>query len=473
MLRLRILVFLFALLPSIRLLACSCGDLPSLSYADLQMDYVLIGVVVSDTQLVTHGGEPVQSVGVFRPLYWFSDSTGHREVVIRSNTSSNCGITFKTGEVYLLFSNGSISLCSRYERLSLSGWPGNTAEEKIMAMVKGDKTLQELETMARWPHTGRIDTFFVHGQWERGQKHGRWDYEDPDELWIRMEGAPPPPRKIVQTCFYTYGQLDSMITCSGSWTYKHHYRNGREYGWQTNYDGNGLRQRYYVDEEGKTTWNYTYDKGVLTSAGGWEDGVYKFRSYDYRTGILKRVRWKDTLSECMHIEEYRTDGALYLQGLLRTEKVAWYNREIFYLVNYWDYKGRQVVKDGNGHWVDWHNDTVKAMDVWVTNGILHGSCTRWRPDGSVYYKVELGKPQGEHMYGRVPVASISENYGCRWALPVAPECWYNSDGSLSLVRAYNWGTYTERATHYTDGKVSSEYEGTCYPMSRWEPMPLR
>ncbi len=444
--------------------ACSCADQSSLSLLDLDRKYVFIGIIVSDTQLVENEryGLPTTSVGVFKPLRWYSKNRGNEILVtIRSDVGSTCGITLRTGDVYLLFSDGSISTCSRYRKFSRSDFPENVSNERIDEYVKNDDFLQLLESMTHLPENGAVDTFYAKGTMVNGMPHGIWEYEDPDAMYAIILGQEAPPKKLLQTSYYTYGMLDSTMIYSGSYVYLERYKKGIQTGWQETYKNGSLSHRYYLNEEGAQTETYQYDGDHLFYKMLIEDGL-PVSYYYYGNGKLKQVG-RTQRDGFASLKEYRETGELYIEGSVHEEPVAWYTRSFFYLDNYWNIKGEQVVKNGTGHLVEWWNDTLKSVDVFIQDGIFYGEMKRWWNNGQLCQHAHFGKAGEDQVYENTPVQSLSSYYYSRFAEYAGKEIYYHQNGTYWTISNYSRKDQVEEQQYYTEkgaenGSTSTTYE---------------
>jgi len=223
--------------------------------------------------------------------------------------------------------------------------------------------------------------------------------------------------------------------------------NYSHYGFEGDYsvEGNGNYENYiglsrlpvdkgivtYYDKNGQRsiesrTWKYRSDtlgrKNKINKDlyGSWKSGVL-CRYWDASGNLIKQIDYynlklpnlldstrKDTIDASGKITEWYGNGSVKTDGYV-TDEQSEYNcmienyvstQEIYYN-NYWSYTGEQLIKNGNGNLVTYHdNGKIKATTA-IRCGLKDGLYKEWDPNGHLtkfgHYK--NGKKDGRWLSG--------------------------------------------------------------------------
>ena len=87
----------------------------------------------------------------------------------------------------------------------------------------------------------------------------------------------------------------------------------------------------------------------------------------------------------------------FSSGKIKEE--GYYTNGNYKLTNYWDESGRQMVKEGNGHYILLFENGGKKAEGNFKSGMEDGGWNYYLPDGSLEYSViyALGKKEGKGM----------------------------------------------------------------------------
>jgi antitoxin component YwqK of YwqJK toxin-antitoxin module len=251
-----------------------------------------------------------------------------------------------------------------------------------------------------------------------GKKVGRWDYYDPARYFpaVQEKDTAGKRRELSSTCYYTAGELDSAWSYQGTWTYFNRYKNGQEFGWQESYR-NGKKDYFaYIDGNGHRTHYYQWvESGIMFSEMHDDSNGYVHNLYYEDDGKLQsstKMRSDSVYEETA----YRHDGSIIVIGTLKEEYVSYYTRTFFYIEDYWNIRGEHVVINGTGHLVEWYNDSVKALEVDVKNGILYGTYREWDSNGQLSEEAFYYPPGDRDTYGNA-IEPFTSNYYSRYGVP--------------------------------------------------------
>ena len=278
-------------------LSCSCGEWPpnKLNYIHIQeYKWIFVGRI-SKVDRIEKDNHTYDQAS-FAPLKLYKgevDESGFIKIRT-SEDGSTCAVDFYEGDIYLIFSGGYLSKCSRFTKLnndSLKTDP-NYWKRFIFHSYECKKT----EEVMKLPSEGLIDYTDVKGKIVKGKKDGRWDYfVDDSELhhpaWVG-DTLPVP----ITSWFFRNGVLDSVITWGDRNQVENikRYKNGEEYGWQESfYYTNKPQERAYIDENGICTRMYKYNgSGNLTFLSKVVNGYnYKYH-YHFDGTLLKEEKEK-------------------------------------------------------------------------------------------------------------------------------------------------------------------------------------
>ena len=117
---------------------------------------------------------------------------------------------------------------------------------------------------------------------------------------------------------------------------------------------------------------------------------------------------KDSIKTIGKITEWYGNGAVKTQGYVMKELTEYncvqedytYTQDVYY-TNYWSYNGEQLVKNGTGKLITYHdNGKVQALTI-IRKGLKDGLYKEWDPDGHLtktgHYK--NGKKEGRWLEG--------------------------------------------------------------------------
>ena len=151
-----------------------------------------------------------------------------------------------------------------------------------------------------------------------------------DEKWLSYNEK----GVLIDSSNYSIGRLDGE--------YKSYYENG-----QMSQMGQYSRDR----QEDK--WMIFYENGILNATGSFNNGelfgLWKFNNYDGTP----------------------------------SQEINYLDRETVRILNIWDSKGNQLIKNGNGKFISYYDDKNKLQEGKVTDGIKVGTWTTYYIDGKI------------------------------------------------------------------------------------------
>ncbi len=171
--------------------------------------------------------------------------------------------------------------------------------------------------------------------------------------------------------------------------------------------------------------------------------------YEMRLPNLLDSTKKDSIWSIGKITEWYGNGSVKTQGFVLNEESEYsclfdndtYTQDIYY-TNYWSYTGEQIVKNGTGNLLTYHdNGKVQTMTN-IRCGLKDGLYKEWDPDGHLtklgHYK--NGKKNGRWLSGDLE----GMNY-------VNDQCFSSQEDFENAVRA-NRKNITIEETFYIDGE---------------------
>jgi len=139
----------------------------------------------------------------------------------------------------------------------------------------------------------------------------------------------------------------------------------------------------------------------------WDPSGNLIRQIDYGKLTLPNLLdslGKDSIKTIGKFTEWYGSGKVKTEGYVMDEKSEYncqlenyvYTQDIYY-TNFWSYTGEQLVKDGNGYLLTYHNNgKVQAMTT-IRKGLKDGIYKEWDPDGHL---TKLGRYKNGLRTGR-------------------------------------------------------------------------
>lgn len=247
------------------------------------------------------------------------------------------------------------------------------------------------------------------------------------------------------------------------------YQNGRISGaYASWYENGNIYQKgsYHLDKQ-NGLWETYYENGQLWSKGEMKNDARTGNWITYSTdgSPAEEIHYEGeilTLKNCWDIQGkqtvkdgngfyavYHEDGKTLLSGgevkdgkrtglwkscfpTGKTDEEGLYENDLYKLLNAWDYKGRQTVKDGNGTYVSyWDNDSVYTTGD-IKNGLKEGVWHIYNHEGILLNETAYlnnkshGKTRGYYHPDQISFEGEFSN-----GLLQGDWIWYNEDGSIS------------------------------------------
>ena len=214
------------------------------------------------------------------------------------------------------------------------------------------------------------------GNYEAGLEHGTWIYYHQNGL-KSDSGSFDKGRK---TGFWKYWYDNGYLSEEG------YYKRDRPDGFWRSYYENGQLESEGRIEEGylSGTWKFYFDNGQVASVNefkaenesfireAWDpegnqivkDGYGIYRNYSEDGQIITEGR----IEAGVKVRKWTT---YFENGSIKEEGI--YEKDVYKVINYWDYEGNQIVTDGNGLYVDYYADNRSvAAEGKIEDGLREG-----------------------------------------------------------------------------------------------------
>jgi antitoxin component YwqK of YwqJK toxin-antitoxin module len=236
------------------------------------------------------------------------------------------------------------------------------------------------------------------------------------------------------------------------------YHNGRYHGkWMFYSDKGDLLEEHTFSENRKQGQSSTYYEGGIKSSEG---------NYDRDLPQGKWTFWhgnKNLMMEGAYVAGARSGiwNFYFDNGDLSGETN--FKDSSSYIISMFDKQGKQLIKDGNGMFIEYHEGAQKSTAGSVKNGLYNGAWSLWYRDGKlkeqrIYTAGTFTLQSSFDPDGKALVRSGSGYHKSFYDNGVvASECQYKNGKPHGLALTRNENGLTLMEANYSEGK----YEGEC------------